>query len=67
MRESKIYHILSLDGGGSKGFYSLGVLKEIEDLINRPLCEHFNLVFGTSTGAIAASHGEAQPRASSPR
>lgn len=49
------YRILSLDGGGAKGFYSLGVLMEIEALINRPLCEHFNLVFGTSTGAIIAA------------
>ena len=55
MNENKIYRILSLDGGGSKGFYSLGVLKEIEAFINRPLCEHFNLVFGTSTGAIIAA------------
>ena len=47
------YRILSLDGGGAKGFYTLGVLKEIEALLgNRPLCESFELVFGTSTGAI---------------
>ncbi len=52
---NKIYRILSLDGGGSKGFYTLGVLREIEGLINRPLCEHFDLVFGTSTGAIIAA------------
>lgn len=25
--------ILSLDGGGAKGFYTLGVLKEIEAMI----------------------------------
>ncbi len=55
MNENKIYRVLSLDGGGSKGFYSLGVLKEIEAFINKPLCEHFNLVFGTSTGAIIAA------------
>ena len=53
--DNKTYRILSLDGGGSKGFYSLGVLREIEDLIDRPLCEHFDLVFGTSTGAIIAA------------
>lgn len=50
-----IYRILSLDGGGAKGFYTLGVLKEIEALIDRPLCERFDLVFGTSTGAIIAA------------
>jgi predicted acylesterase/phospholipase RssA len=48
--------ILSLDGGGAKGFYTLGVLKEIEAMmLGRPLCEHFDLIFGTSTGAIIAA------------
>jgi predicted patatin/cPLA2 family phospholipase len=48
--------ILSLDGGGAKGFYTLGVLKQVEAMLGgRPLCEHFNLIFGTSTGAIIAA------------
>ncbi len=48
--------ILSLDGGGAKGFYTLGVLNQLEALLGRrPLCEHFDLIFGTSTGAIIAS------------
>ena len=47
--------ILSLDGGGAKGFYTLGVLREIEGMIGRPLHECFDLVFGTSTGAIIAA------------
>jgi len=51
----KLYRILSLDGGGAKGFYTLGVLREIEGLIGCPLHERFDLVFGTSTGAIIAS------------
>jgi predicted acylesterase/phospholipase RssA len=46
--------ILSLDGGGAKGFYTLGVLKEIEGMMNCPLHKRFDLVFGTSTGAIIA-------------
>ncbi len=49
------FRILSLDGGGAKGFYTLGVLAEIEGLIGCRLCEKFDLVFGTSTGAIIAS------------
>lgn len=49
------YRILALDGGGSKGFYGLGVLKEIEGMLDRPLHEVFDLVFGTSTGAIIGS------------
>ena len=47
--------VLSLDGGGAKGFYTLGALKEIEGLTGGKLCESFDLVFGTSTGAIIAA------------
>lgn len=50
-----VFRVLSLDGGGAKGFYTLGVLNEIEAMLGRPLCEHFDLVFGTSTGAIIAA------------
>ena len=49
------YRILSLDGGGAKGFYTLGVLKEIEGMMNCPLYKRFDLIFGTSTGAIIAA------------
>lgn len=47
--------VLSLDGGGAKGFYTLGVLHEIEGLIGCRLHERFDLIFGTSTGAIIAA------------
>ena len=47
--------ILTLDGGGAKGFYTLGVLKEIETMLGCPLHQRFNLVFGTNTGAIIAA------------
>jgi hypothetical protein len=43
-----------LDGGGAKGFYTLGVLKQIEAMAG-PLHERFDLVFGTSTGSIIAA------------
>lgn len=49
------FRILSLDGGGAKGFYTLGVLREIEELIACPIHERFDLIFGTSTGAIIAA------------
>src|SRR5216684_1610488 len=53
---SALCRILSLDGGGAKGFYTLGVLNEVEALLGgRPLCEHFDLIFGTSTGGIIAA------------
>jgi predicted acylesterase/phospholipase RssA len=47
--------VLSLDGGGAKGFYTLGVLKEIEAMLGTPLYERFDLIFGTSTGGIIAA------------
>ena len=50
-----ILRVLALDGGGAKGFYTLGVLKEIEAMVGCPLHQKFDLVFGTSTGAIIAS------------
>jgi patatin-like phospholipase/acyl hydrolase len=50
-----ICRILSLDGGGAKGFYTLGVLREIEGMIKCPLHDRFDLIFGTSTGAIIAA------------
>ncbi len=53
--ESDVLRVLTLDGGGAKGFYTLGVLKEIEAMIGCPLHQKFDLVFGTSTGAIIAS------------
>lgn len=55
MAEKKLFRVLSLDGGGAKGFYTLGILREIEALIQCPLHERFDLIFGTSTGSIIAS------------
>jgi len=50
-----LFRVLSLDGGGSKGVYTLGVLKEVEAQAGKPLCEVFDLIFGTSTGSIIAA------------
>ena len=57
--------ILALDGGGIRGALSLRILRRIEALLRerRPagaraafrLCDHFDLVGGTSTGAIIAA------------
>jgi hypothetical protein len=34
-----VCRILSLDGGGAKGFYTLGVLKQVEAMLGgEPLC-----------------------------
>src|SRR4051794_24021850 len=52
--------VLSLDGGGVRGAISLGFLekleKTIEEIEGKPtlLCDWFDLIGGTSTGAIIA-------------
>jgi patatin-like phospholipase/acyl hydrolase len=54
-QSASLCKILALDGGGAKGFYTLGVLKEVEAMLGgRALHEKFDLIFGTSTGAIIA-------------
>jgi patatin-like phospholipase/acyl hydrolase len=55
--------ILSLDGGGIRGALTLGYLKRIEDILKAKhpdkkdfrLSDYFDLIGGTSTGAIIAS------------
>jgi uncharacterized protein len=51
----ELFRVLSLDGGGAKGFYTLGALMEVEALVGERLCEKFDLIYGTSTGAIIAA------------
>lgn len=52
---SNTYNILSLDGGGAKGVYTLAFLRELEAEAQKPLHELFHAIYGTSTGAIIAS------------
>ena len=55
--------ILSLDGGGTRGIISLAFLERMEAVLCGPggpggarrLSDHFDLIGGTSTGAIIAS------------
>ena len=49
------FYILALDGGGSLGVYTLGLLSEIERILPRPLHETFDLIYGTSTGSVIGS------------
>ena len=46
--------VLSIDGGGVRGLVPALILAEIERRTGRPIYEHFDLVVGTSTGAILA-------------
>lgn len=48
------FRILSLDGGGIRGLLSAVWLRELERAVGRPLSECFDLIAGTSTGAIQA-------------
>jgi len=49
------HRVLCLDGGGSKGVYTLGVLEELEKMLGgTPLFHHFDAVYGTSAGSIIA-------------
>jgi predicted acylesterase/phospholipase RssA len=55
--------ILALDGGGIRGIITLGVLKQLERQLGEAqgtgdefrLCDYFDLIGGTSTGAIIAA------------
>lgn len=46
--------ILSIDGGGIKGVFPAAFLASIEEEIDRPVAEYFDLIVGTSTGGIIA-------------
>ena len=62
-REERPRKILSLDGGGIRGVMTLGPLQRLEDELRRArgagrgfrLCDFFDLIGGTSTGAIIAA------------
>jgi patatin-like phospholipase/acyl hydrolase len=55
--------ILALDGGGIRGILSLGILRHVESVLRERhgnersfrLCHYFDLIAGTSTGAIIAA------------
>ena len=46
--------VLSLAGGGFLGMYSACVLEGLEDRYGAPLAQHFDLLAGTSIGAVLA-------------
>jgi hypothetical protein len=50
----KTFKILTIDGGGIKGLYSAQVLAKMEEKFNCKLSDKFDLICGTSTGAILA-------------
>jgi uncharacterized protein len=48
------FHVLSLSGGGFLGLYSAVVLEDLERRAGVPLGRRFDLVAGTSIGAVLA-------------
>ncbi|QDU50484.1 patatin-like phospholipase family protein [Gimesia panareensis] len=51
---AKKYRILSLDGGGIRGLITAIWLKRLQDELEKPLHNYFDLIAGTSTGALLA-------------
>ena len=51
--------MLALDGGGIRGLITLGILRKIEAMVAAKgylrLCDYFDYIAGTSTGAIIAA------------
>ena len=59
MKKYERFTILSIDGGGIRGLIPAKVLAELERELkvknpDKPLYEYFDLICGTSTGAILA-------------
>jgi hypothetical protein len=57
--EKRPRRMLALDGGGIRGLLTLGILEKIESLVagstGGKLCDYFDYIAGTSTGAIIAA------------
>ncbi len=48
------FRILALSGGGFLGLFSVRLLARIEEAMGRPVAQSFDLICGTSAGAITA-------------
>jgi uncharacterized protein len=58
-KEDRPRRMLALDGGGIRGLITLGILEHVERLVwertAQRLCDYFDYIAGTSTGAIIAA------------
>jgi patatin-like phospholipase/acyl hydrolase len=57
--QDRPHRMLALDGGGIRGLLTLGILEKIEQMVaansGGRLCDFFDYIGGTSTGAIIAA------------
>jgi predicted acylesterase/phospholipase RssA len=51
---SKVFKVLSIDGGGIKGLYSSTILEHLEKRYGGRCSDFFDLICGTSTGGLIA-------------
>lgn len=51
---TKVFKILSIDGGGIKGLYSSKIIEHFEEQFDCNISEYFDMICGTSTGGILA-------------
>ena len=58
-KDDRPRRLLALDGGGIRGLITLGILQKIEGMVQEKtglaLCQYFDYIGGTSTGAIIAA------------
>lgn len=52
--KKRVFTVLSIDGGGVRGIIPARILQEIEERTGKPISELFDMIGGTSTGAIVA-------------
>lgn len=52
--EQDTVQVLALDGGGLRGTFSASVIKSLESQLGHSICEHFDILTGTSTGGLIA-------------
>lgn len=53
-RSEDRFQVLAIDGGGIRGIFAAALLAGLEEDLERPLLDSFDLVVGTSTGGIIA-------------
>ena len=53
-KHQDVFRVLSLDGGGARGVYTASFLTTIEELLRVRIGDHFDLIVGTSSGAMIA-------------